>query len=41
VLGAAYKGWPAADDMRGTPIAATMPVLTAVELTVFGHDPLV
>ncbi|TXK35481.1 nucleotide sugar dehydrogenase [Nonomuraea sp. C10] len=41
VLGWAYKGWPATDDMRGTPIADMMPVFTAAGLTVRGHDPLV
>ena len=41
VLGWAYKGWPPTDDMRGTPIAAMMPVLTAAGLTVTGHDPMV
>ncbi|MEU8244824.1 nucleotide sugar dehydrogenase [Nonomuraea sp. NPDC048916] len=41
VLGWAYKGWPATDDMRGTPIADMMPVFTAAGLTVQGHDPLV
>lgn len=41
VLGWAYKGWPATDDMRGTPIADMMPVFTAAGLTVLGHDPLV
>jgi UDP-N-acetyl-D-mannosaminuronic acid dehydrogenase len=41
VLGWAYKGWPATDDMRGTPIAAMMPVFTAAGLTVLGHDPMV
>ena len=29
VLGWAYKGWPPTDDMRGTPIAAMMPVFAA------------
>ena len=28
VLGWAYKGWPPTDDMRGTPIAAMMPVFS-------------
>ncbi|BCJ69858.1 nucleotide sugar dehydrogenase [Polymorphospora rubra] len=41
VLGWAYKGWPATDDMRGTPIATMMPVFAAAGLTVLGHDPLV
>ncbi|WP_426512772.1 nucleotide sugar dehydrogenase [Dactylosporangium sp. McL0621] len=41
VLGWAYKGWPATDDMRGTPIATMMPVFSAAGLTVLGHDPLV
>jgi UDP-N-acetyl-D-mannosaminuronic acid dehydrogenase len=41
VLGWAYKGWPPTDDMRGTPIAAMMPVFTAAGLRVVGHDPLV
>ncbi|MGP3919699.1 nucleotide sugar dehydrogenase [Nonomuraea sp. 10N515B] len=41
VLGWAYKGWPATDDMRGTPIADMMPVFRAVGLTVLGHDPMV
>ncbi len=41
VLGWAYKGWPPTDDMRGTPIAAMMPVLAAAGLHVLGHDPLV
>ncbi|MEV4291177.1 nucleotide sugar dehydrogenase [Nonomuraea bangladeshensis] len=41
VLGWAYKGWPATDDMRGTPIAEMMPLFRAVGLTVLGHDPLV
>ncbi|WP_158889489.1 nucleotide sugar dehydrogenase [Amycolatopsis anabasis] len=41
VLGWAYKGWPPTDDMRGTPIAAMMPVFTAAGLRVLGHDPLV
>ncbi|MEV0596393.1 nucleotide sugar dehydrogenase [Nonomuraea cavernae] len=41
VLGWAYKGWPATDDMRGTPIADMMPVFAAAGLTVQGHDPLV
>lgn len=41
VLGWAYKGWPPTDDMRGTPIAAMMPVFTAAGITVLGHDPLV
>jgi UDP-N-acetyl-D-mannosaminuronic acid dehydrogenase len=41
VLGWAYKGWPATDDMRGTPIAAMMPAFTAAGLTVLGHDPMV
>jgi UDP-N-acetyl-D-mannosaminuronic acid dehydrogenase len=41
VLGWAYKGWPPTDDMRGTPIAAMMPVFTAAGIHVLGHDPLV
>ncbi|MFG1947739.1 nucleotide sugar dehydrogenase [Nonomuraea sp. NPDC048826] len=41
VLGWAYKGWPATDDMRGTPIADMMPVFAKAGLTVRGHDPLV
>jgi UDP-N-acetyl-D-mannosaminuronic acid dehydrogenase len=41
VLGWAYKGWPPTDDMRGTPIAAMMPVLSEAGLTVLGHDPMV
>jgi len=41
VLGWAYKGWPATDDMRGTPIAAMMPVFEAAGITVLGHDPMV
>jgi UDP-N-acetyl-D-mannosaminuronic acid dehydrogenase len=41
VLGWAYKGWPPTDDMRGTPIAAMMPVFTAAGIRVLGHDPLV
>ncbi|MGC5019686.1 nucleotide sugar dehydrogenase [Micromonospora sp. DT47] len=41
VLGWAYKGWPATDDMRGTPIASMMPVFNEAGLTVLGHDPLV
>ncbi|WP_433088262.1 nucleotide sugar dehydrogenase [Dactylosporangium sp. CA-052675] len=41
VLGWAFKGWPPTDDMRGTPIAAMMPVFAAAGLTVLGHDPLV
>lgn len=41
VLGWAYKGWPATDDMRGTPIASMMPVFTDAGITVLGHDPLV
>ncbi|PZG44007.1 nucleotide sugar dehydrogenase [Spongiactinospora gelatinilytica] len=41
VLGWAYKGWPATDDMRGTPIADMMPVFTAAGMRVLGHDPLV
>ncbi|MFI1994154.1 nucleotide sugar dehydrogenase [Actinoplanes sp. NPDC020271] len=41
VLGWAYKGWPPTDDMRGTPIAAMMPALTAAGITVTGHDPMV
>ncbi|SNT41538.1 UDP-N-acetyl-D-mannosaminuronic acid dehydrogenase [Asanoa hainanensis] len=41
VLGWAYKGWPATDDMRGTPIATMMPVFAEAGLTVLGHDPMV
>jgi UDP-N-acetyl-D-mannosaminuronic acid dehydrogenase len=41
VLGWAYKGWPATDDMRGTPIAEMLPVFAAAGLVVRGHDPLV
>jgi UDP-N-acetyl-D-mannosaminuronic acid dehydrogenase len=41
VLGWAYKGWPPTDDMRGSPIAAMMPVFTAAGVKVLGHDPLV
>ncbi|MGV9308136.1 nucleotide sugar dehydrogenase [Nonomuraea sp. NPDC003727] len=41
VLGWAYKGWPATDDMRGTPVEHMMPVFTRAGLTVLGHDPLV
>lgn len=41
VLGWAYKGRPATDDMRGTPIATMMPVFESAGLTVLGHDPLV
>jgi len=41
VLGWAYKGWPPTDDMRGTPIAAMMPVFSAAGITVSGHDPMV
>lgn len=41
VLGWAYKGWPPTDDMRGSPIAAMMPVFRAAGLDVLGHDPLV
>jgi UDP-N-acetyl-D-mannosaminuronic acid dehydrogenase len=41
VLGWAYKGWPATDDMRGTPIAAMMPVFEAAGVRVLGHDPMV
>jgi UDP-N-acetyl-D-mannosaminuronic acid dehydrogenase len=41
VLGWAYKGWPATDDMRGTPIATMMPVFAEAGLTVLGHDPIV
>ena len=41
VLGWAYKGWPPTDDMRGSPIAAMMPVFTAAGIEVRGHDPLV
>jgi len=41
VLGWAYKGWPATDDMRGTPIAAMMPVFDDAGVVVDGHDPMV
>jgi UDP-N-acetyl-D-mannosaminuronic acid dehydrogenase len=41
VLGWAYKGWPPTDDMRGTPIAAMVPLFAAAGLTVLGHDPMV
>ena len=41
VLGWAYKGWPATDDMRGTPIATMMPIFDQAGVTVLGHDPLV
>ena len=41
VLGWAYKGWPPTDDMRGSPIAAMMPVFRAAGIDVLGHDPLV
>ena len=41
VLGWAYKGSPPTDDMRGSPIAAMMPVFTAAGIDVLGHDPLV
>ncbi|MGH3648369.1 MAG: nucleotide sugar dehydrogenase [Micromonosporaceae bacterium] len=41
VLGWAYKGWPPTDDMRGTPIAAMMPLFQRAGLRVLGHDPLV
>ncbi|NUO55241.1 MAG: nucleotide sugar dehydrogenase [Hamadaea sp.] len=41
VLGWAYKGSPPTDDMRGTPIAAMLPVFQAAGLTVLGHDPMV
>jgi UDP-N-acetyl-D-mannosaminuronic acid dehydrogenase len=41
VLGWAYKGWPATDDMRGAPIVAMLPVFAAAGLTVLGHDPVV
>jgi UDP-N-acetyl-D-mannosaminuronic acid dehydrogenase len=41
VLGWAYKGWPATDDMRGTPIASMMPVFRSAGFIVLGHDPMV
>ncbi|MFE3449879.1 nucleotide sugar dehydrogenase [Nonomuraea sp. NPDC059194] len=41
VLGWAYKGWPATDDMRGTPVEDMVPIFTRAGLTVLGHDPLV
>ncbi|MFI6485609.1 nucleotide sugar dehydrogenase [Nonomuraea sp. NPDC050663] len=41
VLGWAYKGWPATDDMRGTPIEVMMPIFQVAGLIVQGHDPLV
>jgi UDP-N-acetyl-D-mannosaminuronic acid dehydrogenase len=41
VLGWAYKGWPATDDMRGTPVADIVPILADAGITVIGHDPIV
>ena len=41
VLGWAYKGVPATDDMRGTPIETMMPVFREAGITVRGHDPVV
>jgi len=41
VLGWAYKGWPATDDMRGTPVAAIVPILADAGISVLGHDPMV
>ena len=41
VLGWAYKGWPPTDDMRGTPVAAMMPIFRSAGLEVVGHDPMV
>ena len=41
VLGWAYKGWPATDDMRGTPVAAMMRVFDEAGIEVYGHDPMV
>lgn len=41
VLGWAYKGVPATDDMRGTPITTMMPVFAEAGITVLGHDPVV
>lgn len=41
VLGWAYKGWPATDDMRGTPVSTIVPILTAAGITVLGQDPMV
>lgn len=41
VLGWAYKGVPATDDMRGTPIASMMPAFAEAGITVLGHDPVV
>jgi UDP-N-acetyl-D-mannosaminuronic acid dehydrogenase len=41
VLGWAYKGMPATDDMRGTPIASMLPLFTEAGVTVLGHDPVV
>jgi UDP-N-acetyl-D-mannosaminuronic acid dehydrogenase len=41
MLGWAYKGWPATDDMRGTPVAAIVPILADAGITVLGHDPMV
>jgi UDP-N-acetyl-D-mannosaminuronic acid dehydrogenase len=41
VLGWAYKGVPATDDMRGTPIASMQPVFAEAGVTVLGHDPVV
>jgi UDP-N-acetyl-D-mannosaminuronic acid dehydrogenase len=41
VLGWAYKGVPATDDMRGTPIASMLPIFAEAGITVLGHDPVV
>jgi UDP-N-acetyl-D-mannosaminuronic acid dehydrogenase len=41
VLGWAYKGVPATDDMRGTPVATMVPVFAEAGITVLGHDPVV
>ncbi|PWR13250.1 nucleotide sugar dehydrogenase [Micromonospora sicca] len=41
VLGWAYKGWPATDDMRGTPVTTMLPVFRDAGLVVLGHDPMV
>jgi UDP-N-acetyl-D-mannosaminuronic acid dehydrogenase len=41
VLGWAYKGWPATDDMRSAPVEAIVPILAEAGITVLGHDPIV
>ena len=41
VLGWAYKGVPATDDMRGTPIATMQPIFAEAGISVLGHDPVV